>query len=149
MCRHNEHLFCRACITKHLMNSQTCPTCMEPLTLDTLTQAPRGIRNLLAELKIGCEFFERGCKMFVELGDLERHVADCGFAPAVCSNAGCQFEVNKQDLIHYASAHSSPKKIDNIYLAHDRLSVKKTPHLTIPSQNRKTIAHAAITGTIA
>ncbi len=104
MCRHNEHLFCRACITRHLMNSQTCPTCMEPLTVDTLTQAPRGIRNILAELKIRCEFFDRGCGKFVELGDLERHVADCGFAPVVCSNAGCQLEVNKQDLIHHETA---------------------------------------------
>ena len=104
MCRHNEHLFCRSCITRHLMNSQTCPTCMEPLTVDTLTQAPRGVRNILAELKIRCEFFDRGCGKFVELGDLERHVADCGFAPAVCSNAGCQLEVNKQDLIHHETA---------------------------------------------
>ncbi len=104
MCRHNEHLFCRACITRHLTNSQTCPTCIQPLTVDTLTQAPRGIRNLLAELKIRCEFFDRGCREFVELGDLERHVADCGFAPAVCSNAGCQLEVNKQDLIHHETA---------------------------------------------
>ena len=104
MCRHNEHLFCRACITRHLMNSQTCPTCMEPLTVDTLTQAPRGVRNILAELKIRCEFFDRGCAKFVELGDLERHVADCGFAPVVCSNAGCQLEVNKQDLIHHETA---------------------------------------------
>ncbi len=104
MCRHNEHLFCRACITRHLMNSQTCPTCMQPLTVDTLTQAPRGIRNILAELKIRCEFFDRGCAKFVELGDLERHVADCGFAPVVCSNAGCQLEVNKQDLIHHETA---------------------------------------------
>ena len=104
MCRHNEHLFCKACITRHLMNSQTCPTCMEPLTIDTLNQAPRGVRNILAELKIRCEFFERGCGKFVELGDLERHVADCGFAPVVCSNAGCQLEVNKQDLIHHETA---------------------------------------------
>ena len=77
---------------------------MEPLTIDTLTQAPRGIRNLLAELKIRCEFFDRGCAKFVELGDLERHVTDCGFAPAVCSNSGCQLEVNKQDLIHHETA---------------------------------------------
>ena len=104
MCRHNEHLFCRACITRHLMNSQTCPTCMEPLTIDTLNQAPRSIRNILAELKIRCEFFERGCGKFVELGDLERHVADCGFDPVVCSNAGCQLEVNKQDLMHHETA---------------------------------------------
>ena len=40
-------------------------------------------------------------RKFVQLGDLERHVADCGFAPAVCSNEGCQLEVNKQDLLHH------------------------------------------------
>ena len=103
MC-HNEHIFCRACITTHLMYSHTCPTCMQPLTVETLRQAPRGIRNLLSELQIRCEFFDRGCGKFVQLGDLERHVADCGFAPAICSNVGCQLEVNKQDLLHHETA---------------------------------------------
>ena len=103
MC-HNEHIFCRACITKHLMYSHTCPTCMQPLTVETLRQATRGIRNLLSELQIRCKFFDRGCGKFVQLGDLERHVADCGFAPAVCSNQGCQLEVNKHDLLHHETA---------------------------------------------
>ena len=103
MC-HNEHIFCRACITTHLMYSHTCPTCMQPLTVETLRQAPRGIRNLLFELQIRCKFFDRGCGKFVQLGDLERHVADCGFAPAVCSNEGCQLEVNKHDLLHHETA---------------------------------------------
>ena len=103
MC-HNEHIFCRACITRHLMYSHTCPTCMQPLTVETLRQAPRGVRNMLAELKIRCKFFDRGCGKFVQLGDLERHVADCGFAPAVCPNEGCQLEVNKQDLLHHETA---------------------------------------------
>ena len=104
MCPQNEHLFCRACITRHLMNFQTCPTCMEPLTADTLSQAPRSVRNLLAELRIRCEYFDRGCGTFIELGGLEMHVADCGFAPAVCSNEGCQIEVNKQDLLHHETS---------------------------------------------
>ena len=103
MC-HNEHIFCRACITRHLMYSHTCPTCMQPLTVETLRQAPRGVRNLLSELQIRCQFFDRGCGKFVQLGDLERHVADCGFAPAVCSNEGCQLEVNKHDLVHHETA---------------------------------------------
>ena len=77
---------------------------MQPLTVETLRQVPRGIRNLLSELQIRCEFFDRGCGKFVQLGDLERHVADCGFAPAVCSNEGCQLEVNKQDLLHHETA---------------------------------------------
>ena len=101
MCRRNEHLFCRVCITRHLGNSQTCPVCMEPLTVNTLTQTSRTVTNLLSELKIRCKFFNRGCEMFVELGDLERHVAECGFSPAVCSNKSCGLEVNKQDLLYH------------------------------------------------
>ena len=103
MCQ-NEHIFCRACITTHLMYSQTCPTCMQPLTVETLRQATRGVRNMLDELSIRCKFFNRGCEKFVQLGDRERHVADCGFAPAVCSNEGCRLEVNKQDLLHHETA---------------------------------------------
>ena len=104
MCRRNEHLYCRACITPHLMNSQTCPTCMEPLTVETLRQASRGIRSLLAELKIRCEFYHRGCREFVELENLESHLRDCGFAPAVCSNEGCRLEVNQRDLLHHETS---------------------------------------------
>ena len=110
MC-HNEHIFCRVCITRHLMNSHTCPTCMQPLTVETLRQAPRGIRNLLSELQIRCQFFDRGCGKFVQLGDLERHVADCGFAPAVCSNEGCQLEVNKHDLVHHETAVCEQRRV--------------------------------------
>ena len=110
MC-HNEHVFCRACITTHLMYSQRCPTCMQPLTVETLRQATRGIRNMLDELSIRCEFFDRGCGKFVQLGDLKRHVADCGFAPAVCSNEGCQLEVNKQDLLHHETAACALRRV--------------------------------------
>ena len=110
MCQ-NEHIFCRACITRHLMNSQTCPTCREPLTVETLQQASRTVTNLLSELKIRCQFFERGCTQFVELGNLERHVADCGFAPAVCSNEGCQLEVNKQDLLHHETIVCEQRRV--------------------------------------
>jgi hypothetical protein len=59
---------------------------------------------MLSELKIRCQFFDRGCGQFVELGNLDRHVTDCGFAPAVCSNEGCQLEVNKHDLLHHETA---------------------------------------------
>ena len=110
MC-HNEHIFCRACITRHLMYSHTCPTCMQPLTVETLRQATRGVRNMLAELKIRCKFFNRGCGKFVQLEDLERHVANCGFAPAVCSNEGCQLEVNKHDLLHHETAVCEQRRV--------------------------------------
>ena len=86
ICPQNEHLFCRVCFTRHLIYSQTRSTCIQPLTAQTLRQATWGIRLLTEEI--------------VDLGGLQRHVADCGFVPVVCFNEGCQLEVNKQDLLH-------------------------------------------------
>ena len=110
-CQHNEHLFCRACITVHLMNFQTCPSCMEPLTVQSLRQAPRAVTNLLSELKIRCQFFDRGCGQFVQLENLERHITDCGFAPAVCSNEGCQLVVNRKDLINHEAVVCEQRRV--------------------------------------
>ena len=111
MCGQNEHLFCRGCVTTHLMYSETCPSCIQPLTVESLREAPRTVTNLLSELKIACDYAGRGCEDFVELGNLERHVADCGFAPAVCSNEGCQLVVNKQDLLHHETAECELRRI--------------------------------------
>ena len=110
MCRDNEHLFCRACVTKHLTNSHTCPSCMDELTVDTLREAPRFVRECLSEFKIRCEHFDRGCG-FIELGKLERHIDECGYAPVVCSNDECELEVNKRDLIHHETAVCEHRRV--------------------------------------
>ena len=62
MCRNNQHYFCRACITKHLTNTHNCPTCQDELTEDTLVQASRIVLEYLSELRIRCDFFNRGCR---------------------------------------------------------------------------------------
>ena len=136
MCSPNEHLFCRACITQHLKNSKTCPTCREPLTIETLKQASRNVTNLLYELKIQCQFFDRGCTLFVELGNLESHEADCGFAPAVCSNEGCQLEVNKQDLLHHETVVCEQRRV----LCHSCNDIRRemdTVKLSLAALNEK------------
>ena len=38
-------------------------------------------------------------------------VADCGFAPAVCSNEGCQLEVNKHDLLHHETVACEQRRV--------------------------------------
>jgi hypothetical protein len=111
MCCHNEHIFCRACITKHLARSQLCPSCVEPLTVDTLRVPPRIVLNCLSEFKIRCDFYDRGCQQIVQLGKLERHVKECGFTPAVCSNEGCQSEMNARDLIHHETALCEKRRV--------------------------------------
>ena len=97
-CRRNQHYFCTPCITKHLQeNSQTCPTCMEELTVQTLGRPTRLLTSVLSTFKIACDYTERGCREMVELGALKRHVAGCDFGPVMCSNDECLQVVDRRD----------------------------------------------------
>ncbi len=102
MCR-NQHHYCSFCIKMHLKNSAFCPTCREPLSVDTLIPTQRIVIDYLSELNIRCDFHPRGCLEVVKLKNLERHVASCGFSPAQCSNEGCNALVNQRDKLHHQS----------------------------------------------
>ena len=111
MCRNNEHIFCLDCISEHLrVNSQTCPECNEHLSVDTLRRA-RLANNYLSKLKINCDHASRGCPEFTCLEDLETHVANCGFAPVLCSNAECGMVINKQERVHHETAVCQYRKV--------------------------------------
>ena len=89
MCRRNQHYFCHGCITEHLRrNSHTCPTCADELSVETLAEVPRIVKNYLDERKIRCDHYDRGCRELVQLQNLKRHVTECGFTPVVCGNQG-------------------------------------------------------------
>ena len=111
MCRNNEHVFCSACITQHLANSSTCPQCMEELTVETLHRAPRVLLNCLSEFTISCDYFSRGCREVIRLGDLQTHVISCGFAPVKCSNTDCGMEMNRHDRIHHETEVCDFRKV--------------------------------------
>ena len=96
-CRKNEHHFCKNCIIEHLKYSQTCPTCQDPLTVDTLVKPQRFLVNTLSSLKISCDNAERGCRKVVELGLLNAHVVNCDFSPVPCSNDQCDEIINRRD----------------------------------------------------
>ena len=100
-CRNNEHYFCFGCIGEHLKNSHTCPECMEELTPETLGTPPRVLLNCISELRIKCDYVERGCSDPVQLGRLQNHLDQCGFAPVTCGNDGCEMQVNTKDRIHH------------------------------------------------
>ena len=111
MCRNNEHLFCRECITQHLnTNSHTCPECNEDLTVETLRRA-RVISNILSGLKIKCDYSERGCQESIRLDELDSHVENCGFASVKCSNEECEMIVNKRDIVHHESTVCEYRKV--------------------------------------
>ena len=110
-CRNNEHVFCLACITQHLtVNSQTCPECNEHLSVDTLRR-PRVLTNYLSKLKINCDHASRGCPEFNCVEDLTTHIANCGFAPVLCSNENCGMEINKQERDHHESVVCEYRKV--------------------------------------
>ncbi|CAB4002161.1 E3 ubiquitin- ligase NRDP1 [Paramuricea clavata] len=104
MCRRNQHYFCRGCITEHLRrNSHTCPTCADELRVETLQDVPRIVKDYLDELSIRCNHYDRGCRELVQLQNLKRHVAECGFTPVVCGNQGCGEAISKRDRTYHES----------------------------------------------
>ncbi len=110
-CRNNDHMFCLGCISQHLkVNSQTCPECNEHLSVDTLRR-PRVVNNVLSKLKINCDHASRGCPEFTCLEDLKTHVANCGYAPVMCSNAECGMEINKQDKVRHETEVCEYRKV--------------------------------------
>ena len=104
MCKRNQHYFCHGCITEHLRrNSNTCPTCADELTVETLAEVPRIVKTYLNERKIRCDYEDRGCRELVQLQNLNRHVAECGFSPVVCGNQGCNQTISKRDRTYHES----------------------------------------------
>ena len=100
---HNEHYFCKACITQHLKNSQTCPVCMEKVTEETLTEPPRIVTGYLDGLIISCDHSERGCTEVLELVRLEAHVSVCEYRSVTCPNEKCAKIMNFADLEEHTS----------------------------------------------
>ena len=111
LCPRNQHCFCHGCITKHLENSRRCPTCADELTEETLTEAPRMVKDYLNESKIRCVYHDRGCQEIVQLQHLDQHEDSCGFKPAVCTNPGCGATLNKRDLVHHQSEVCEFRKV--------------------------------------
>ena len=97
-CASEEHSFCRPCILRYLQKFQRCPSCMEPLTTQTL-RFPRVITDLVSQLKITCDNAERGCPDIVKLENLEAHVANCQLSPMKCLNEGCGVIINRKDEV--------------------------------------------------
>ena len=113
MCRRNGHCFCRGCITEHLRrNAHKCPTCADELTVETLAEVPRIVKNYLNELNIRCDHYDRGCRELVQLQNLQRHVAECGFSPVVCKNQGCGETISKRDRTYHESELCQFRKLE-------------------------------------
>ena len=134
MCKRNQHYFCHGCITEHLRrNSHTCPTCADELTVKTLAEVPRIVKTYLNERKIRCDYEDRGCRELVQLQNLNRHVAECGFSPVVCGNQGCNQTISKRDRTYHENELCQFRKlkchnceeISTMKMAHASTEMKK------------------------
>ncbi len=96
---------CKACITKHLENSKTCPICVEKLTEENLSKPPRIVTDYLNGLIINCDYSERGCTEFMELENLNHHTPVCHYRPVACPNGRCETTVNMKDLKQHRTEH--------------------------------------------
>ncbi|XP_028393375.1 E3 ubiquitin-protein ligase PDZRN3-B-like isoform X2 [Dendronephthya gigantea] len=125
LCQHKDHIFCFAHISRHLdcdlvQNSQTCPVCRYPLNEETLRRPTGFLKNYLDDLKIKCDNHDRGCPDYVRLENLPRHVKECGYAPAMCRNEGCETEINRRDI----EAHEKDLCHYRIAKCHDCKDIK-------------------------
>ena len=131
MCK-NEHYCCKPCIEKYLKKSASCPTCREHLTVETLKEAPRIVKEYILKLNIHCDYYSRGCREIVQVRDLKRHVECCVFAPVQCSNEGCNAYVNKRDRLHHEALVCEFRKLK----CHDCVEVKKLLHHMLERQDQ-------------
>jgi hypothetical protein len=85
---------------------------MDELTPETLVQPPRVLLNCILELRIKCGYSDRGCPQHIQLGQLQNHVDQCGFAPAKCGNEGCGAEVNKCEKVRHETELCKFRKVE-------------------------------------
>ena len=111
-CQSNEHYFCRKCITQHLENSETCPLCLDQLTLEILRPPSRIILEIVSQLKKPrCRHVSRGCTENVEVEDVLLHEQTCGYAPVVCLNEGCKETVNRRNQESHESEECKFRRV--------------------------------------
>eukprot|EP00735_Rhodelphis_limneticus_P007207 TRINITY_DN19711_c0_g1::TRINITY_DN19711_c0_g1_i1::g.3301::m.3301 TRINITY_DN19711_c0_g1::TRINITY_DN19711_c0_g1_i1::g.3301 ORF type:complete len:293 (-),score=-4.52,sp/Q69ZS0/PZRN3_MOUSE/31.90/2e-19,zf-RING_2/PF13639.1/1.1e-07,zf-RING_2/PF13639.1/7.9e+03,zf-C3HC4_2/PF13923.1/6.4e-06,zf-C3HC4_2/PF13923.1/3.8e+03,zf-C3HC4_2/PF13923.1/6.8e+03,zf-C3HC4/PF00097.20/1.1e-05,zf-C3HC4/PF00097.20/3.8e+03,zf-C3HC4/PF00097.20/4.2e+03,zf-C3HC4_3/PF13920.1/6.2e-05,zf-RING_6/PF14835.1/0.00069,zf-RING_6/PF14835.1 len=82
------HCFCENCIKPWLLTKSQCPQCRQPLTIQTLQNAPVLVRSLIHKLKTRCEHSADGCTGIFTLEGLDQHLHICQFRQAPC-RLGC------------------------------------------------------------
>jgi hypothetical protein len=85
---------------------------MDELNPATLVEPPRVLLNCILELRIKCGYSDRGCPQHIQLGRLQSHVDQCGFAPAKCGNEGCGADVNKCEKVRHETELCKFRKVE-------------------------------------
>ncbi|XP_054167319.1 E3 ubiquitin-protein ligase NRDP1-like [Oppia nitens] len=73
--------YCYGCISEWLSNKNSCPNDRQGLTASQLYYPQRLVINLLAKLKIHCNFQSNGCQTVLDLEILASHADSCPYNP--------------------------------------------------------------------
>lgn len=73
--------YCYDCINEWLNNKNSCPNDRQRLIATELYSPQRLVVNLLAKLRIRCDFALNGCQTVVDLECLKTHSNNCPFNP--------------------------------------------------------------------
>ncbi len=86
-------LYCQTCLDHQTRESNTCPTCRQPISSfsDKLSH-----RRIMA-LKVSCDNKGNGCTWVGELGSLEAHRTGCEFSEVSCPN-NCSTQLLRRDV---------------------------------------------------
>jgi hypothetical protein len=57
LCNAQGHTFCRHCVTRHLDQSETCPTCREPMQIEKMLPN-RLVCSLIEDAEVHCFSYE-------------------------------------------------------------------------------------------
>jgi hypothetical protein len=92
-----------------------------------LKHPQRFLKNRLGELKIKCDYIERGCPDHPQLGNLKYHVNNCGFAPVTCEK--CEMQINRKDKDNHEKGFcqlgaAKCQDCGNIKAGHDEMKGK-------------------------
>ena len=118
------HLFCGKCIE----GIQQCPVDRESFTTTPDHFNNRRVRNF----KVNCSNKEKGCKWQGDLGDADKHKnTSCNFAIVVCTNDGCDLEMERRRLDNHLSKSCSQRRHKCPYCSHqDTYQEVFTTHFT-------------------
>ena len=73
--------YCKVCIEQWLSTETTCPNDKSLLTVNELIPVPRFVVNDLYKMQIKCDYEEKGCPVITTIGELPRHLDNCGHKP--------------------------------------------------------------------
>ncbi len=121
-----RHTYCYNCIIKWLNNNTSCPNDRTKLIRSELYHPQRLVLNLLAKLRIHCNFHSKGCDRVLDLECLPMHAMNCQFNPErKCVECGLKMDCESHNCINDLKLLNSSLNNEMIELKNEIETLKK------------------------